>query len=222
MPESIAGKSDESGDDDRTRSRFTVVLEQFDHLPAVFSFVKLIKAPFQFSDADAKESTSTTILDEKNQEHPITPPSIAALRLIELSDRTSALLKASESEEALIKADTLTRIFNSYALGAGIPTKSNLSITSAETFSETVASHAAQHSSDVVVLPWALHGAVKAEEGVAGLLYNPLGQYFKGSNAQGSPQYATFVRKVFAEGALFLKTEHNNKCADCLPLYSYL
>jgi hypothetical protein len=55
----------------------------------------------------------------------------------------------------------------------------------------------------MIILPWALQGA-KVEEGVAATyLPNPFESMFKRSGSAGSPQYASFVRKVFADGESF-------------------
>ena len=185
-----------------------VVLEQFDHLPAVFTFCKLLQAP-----AQPKAVTST---DEKSDlgkgkaiEGLSSTISIAALRLIELTDRTSAVMKASGVPSSLLASDTLSTIFRTFTLATlGIPTTSSLSITPAETYASAVAEHAESERSQVIVLPWALKEQGQVEEASSGYLAqvaNPFAGLFgvggkSGGSKEGSPMYASFVRKVFAEG----------------------
>lgn len=203
-------------DDQISSSRFAIVLERYEHLPAIFAFCKLVKAPIDFGSASAlarPESSST--FDEKNSSlapaenvvapHRTTPIYVDALRLIELSQRPSALIKASESEETLKAADSLNQIFRAYAAGVGIPTTCALSMAAYDSFSSIVAGHAAEKRADMIMLPWSLSNG-RAEEGVAAsYLPNPFESMFKSgsSSREGSPQYATFVRRVFAEGDLY-------------------
>ncbi|SCV69534.1 BQ2448_2554 [Microbotryum intermedium] len=221
------------GDENQPRSRFAIVLEQFDNLPAVFSFCRLIQqsgdAALSIVDSsDEKKDKETEAVEgpsangHESSSQQGSNHSISALRLIELTDRTSALLKASESQETLIKADSLTRVFHSFARGLGLLTSLSLSITSQETYASVVAGHSEEYSSDVVVLPWVLPNR-QAEQGVvASYLPNPFDSIFgnDASAASGSLAYASFVRKVFADAtcdvALFL--ERGSPPADAAPL----
>jgi hypothetical protein len=193
-------------------SRFTVVLDRFDHLPAVFAFVNLIKAPLQF-DCKVARPQSQSSIPEKSYEvdSPVLGSttdadiSVDALRLIELSDRTSALLKASETQESLRAADSLSQIFRTFSTSLGINTSTSVKIVAQESFSSQVASHAAAFESDFIVVPWAV-GAIAKSEVQGGS--NPFeGMFRRATGAapglatrEGSPQYASFVRNVFAEG----------------------
>ncbi len=199
-------------DDHKSTSRFSIVLERFEHLPALFTFSRLIKAPIDFSltpTTSRPESTST--FDEKSPSDTDQRStsdyvlSVDTIRLIELSQRPSALIKAAGDEEALKAADSLNQIYRSYAAGNGIPTTSSLAVAPQDSFSSLVAAHALEKESDMILLPWSL-GNVRVEDGVAATyLPNPFESIFKtGSTArEGSPQYATFVRRVFAEGSSF-------------------
>ena len=198
-------------------SRFSIILERYEHLPAIFAFVKLIKGPLHV--VGSNRPVPGASLDEKvdyseaegsSTGHGSTgggfAPRVAALRLIELSERTSSLVQASESEENLKAADSLTQIFKSYSLGSGLPTTTSLSIIARDNFSNVVANHAEENSSEMILLPWNLAGAgMKGVDGVvAGLLPNPFESIF-GGRGEGSnetaPEYASFVRNVFAQGS---------------------
>lgn len=192
--------------------RYAVVLQQFEHLPAVFAFCKLIKAPVRFADAPHSPSSS----DEKSEEHlsplpPVESPvpasalTVSALRLVELSERTSAIISASDPLDKLVASDSLSQAFRAFAHGSGIPATASISIVGSDQFPDAVATHVEEFSSDLVVLPWALHGP-KAEPGVvAKFLPNPFEGIFRGAGGdEGAPQYASFARRVFAEGEFFL------------------
>ncbi|KAM0756252.1 hypothetical protein T439DRAFT_320950 [Meredithblackwellia eburnea MCA 4105] len=180
----------------RTISRYAFVLQQFEHLPALFAFCKLVKAP-ELVDTQSSEN-------EKTSETPsATPVSIDALRLVELTDRTSAILKASDSQETLVAADSLSQVFKTYVQGAGIDSTTALEVVGQDQFSTAVATHASEHETDLVVVPWAVQNA-KVDAGViAQYIPNPLEGFFRRNTGagEGTASYAAFVRRVFADAS---------------------
>lgn len=189
--------------------RFTVVLDRFDHLPALFNLAKIIQPPFALDVTSIEEKDSHVVASTRKT-------TIDAIRLIELSDRTSALIKASESPASLLASDTLSSIFRSFASSAGIPTTTKISVAPIEGFGSIVASHAVTVGADWIVVPWSVGGEKEKErerEGLAGWLPNPLESVLgRGAGREGSWQYAAFVRKVFAEGEF--TALHGFKCED--------
>ncbi|GAA5956519.1 hypothetical protein JCM21900_000599 [Sporobolomyces salmonicolor] len=225
-------------------SRFAVVLEQFDHLPALMAFLRLVKAPSvvdasataaggqSASDRAAVEEKSALALadDSPASSRPVFPatsktPSLSALRLVALTDRTSALLRAASSTSALLRADSLSSVLRSFAAGLGISVHSRLSIVNHEGYVEQVAQFVEESESEMLVLPWALEGVAKAGERegddeveeigvVEQYLPNPFEGLFgvekgsKGTKGGEAAEYAAFARKVFAQTscdvALFL------------------
>ncbi|CEQ39973.1 SPOSA6832_01550 [Sporobolomyces salmonicolor] len=225
-------------------SRFAVVLEQFDHLPALMAFLRLVKAPSvvnasataaggqSASDRAAAEEKSALALadDSPASSRPVFPaasntPSLSALRLVALTDRTSALLRAASSTSALLRADSLSSVLRSFAAGLGISVHSRLSIVNHEGYVEQVAQFVEESESEMLVLPWALEGVAKAGERegdddveeigvVEQYLPNPFEGLFgvekgsKGTKGGEAAEYAAFARKVFAQAscdvALFL------------------
>jgi hypothetical protein len=81
------------------------------------------------------------------------PVSIDALRLIELSDRTSAVMKSSTSD-TLLHTDPLLGIYRMFADLQGLPVSTHLSIVSYDDLAHSVVDHAKNAYSDLIVLPW--------------------------------------------------------------------
>ncbi|KAL8286345.1 hypothetical protein RQP46_004833 [Phenoliferia psychrophenolica] len=187
----------------RPTSRYAVVLQHYEQLPALFTFFKLVKAPIQFT-----ESSSTSSVNEKESATPPPPQqqqvTVDALRLVELTERTSTIIKASDSTATLVAADPLSQVWRTFLHVQGVVSTASLSIVSQDQFPALVASHAVEHASDLVVVPWALQArGTQPDAGVvAGFLPNPFeGMFRRNGVTEGSPQYATFVRRVFAESA---------------------
>ncbi|GAA6056311.1 hypothetical protein NBRC10513_005620 [Rhodotorula toruloides] len=219
--------------DEKPRSRFAVVVEQFEHLPAVMAFLRLVQAPAPV-EAGKKLALTSTAEDQKDQSDATTALNgtlstllqIAFLRLVELTDRTSALLRAAESESTLLRSDALSTVVRAFANGLGVKTRSMaLAIVAQEGYSRQVAEFAEESESEVVVLPWALpvatsstaavpagstqpQASTSTQAGVAeSWIPNPLEAYFNGTGSsrastmtiQGAVGYASYLREVYAE-----------------------
>lgn len=234
----------------RNSTRFSLVLERFESLPAIFSFFNFVKSPYagylDGSVSQDSDSPDTTVgcedpdlsleLLSKQSSHmeelggvpaivlsaPPAPAfsasstrgdrgtdtrtggvfSIEALRLIELTERTSALLKASEPAEALRSADSLTQVMRTFAAGLAIPMQSSIAVIGQEQYPKLVSEHAELHDTDMILLAWGLESERSGGDGaMSQILPNPLETMFRrgSSSREGSTMYASFVRRVFAE-----------------------
>ncbi|KAF8759943.1 Sodium/hydrogen exchanger family [Rhizoctonia solani] len=139
---------------------------------------------------------------------------IDALRLIELTERTSAVMRVTAAEE-LMHRDTLISVMRTFGHLNRIPVSSALSIVPQESFSSSVTSHARETNADLVVVPWnaapsAIEEIPQNSNGVAP--QNPFDAIFGGRSAAVDKAtalgYSQFIRRVFVESpadvALFI------------------
>ncbi|KAH9851762.1 Sodium/hydrogen exchanger family-domain-containing protein [Lenzites betulinus] len=218
-------------DDDTTRrSRFTVVLDKIEHLPGMMALTQLIlpPPPPYAERLGALSSTlegSSNLLTEKRSPSPPTPVqavSIDALRLIELSDRTSAVMKGSNTEH-LLATDPLLDIFTTFGALHGVSVGNELAIVPFDDLGVSVADHAQRNGSQLVLVPWlpphysldetpaqapgavaptgdnATPGAVTPR---AGYMHNPFEALFRATapghdNTDVSLVHSQFVRSLF-------------------------
>ncbi|BGP38234.1 K(+)/H(+) antiporter [Rhodotorula kratochvilovae] len=225
--------------DERPRTRFAVVVEQFEHLPAVMAFLRLVQPVPTFPTEQKQVSPATQEKKDLQAEldsdgasssghdtGAATPgPSavqLALLRIVELTDRTSALFRSAESEQALLRADPLSVVLRAFTAGLGARVRRlSLALVAQDAYARQVAAFVEETESELVVLPWALPGGalVPTPENGAGTgvaeswLPNPLEALFGDSSAasvsvQSAVGYASALREVFAEApcdvALFL------------------
>lgn len=142
--------------------------------------------------------------------------SIDALRLVPLTERTSAVMKVAESEETL-RADPLINVFKTFAHLNRLPIRSMMAVVSSDQFSATVVGRASRENANMIVVPWSMPVAqsttmtspavVSGSTGYFSSLINPFDSIFGGdatTSATGSnsgssttPQQANFIRKVF-------------------------
>ena len=148
--------SDSDGMDDvqigeYLKRRFTVVLDKLEHLPGAMAFSQLIHPPVQ-------SLTEKRRLSGENRGTPtsIKPrPSFAieSLRLIELSDRTSAVMRSSVVD-SLLKTDPILAVFRMFGQLNMLPISSAMAIVPYEDLAWTVVQHARGFGADLVLIPW--------------------------------------------------------------------
>ena len=131
-----------SGSDENLKTRFTVVLDKLEHLPGMMALTQLIQPSLS-------EPRSVPIQED------VLPRSITteALRLIELSDRVSAVMKSSISDTLLL-TDPMLSIFRMFGHLNGIKVSPALSIVKFDDLAYSVAEHANNHDSDMILIPW--------------------------------------------------------------------
>ena len=206
------------------RHRFTVVLDKLDHIPGAMALTQLI-LPLRGMQTDVALTTTTTptttthTIDKTVK---IPDVSMEALQLIELSDRTSAMMKSSVAD-SLIHTDPVLGIFRMFGELNELAVTTSLSVVPYDDLAHSVAEHAQRHGSHLVLLPWLLTAAPTAvdspETGVSGGGgkgdHNPFDALFgsvSGSKTDKPPSemHSQFVRGVFAQSktdvALFIDT----------------
>ncbi|GAA5926839.1 hypothetical protein JCM10213_002463 [Rhodosporidiobolus nylandii] len=156
--------------------------------------------------------------------------SLAALRLVPLTGRTSNRFKSSETEGTLLKQDSLASVLSSFVSSQlGLPTALSLTLTAPDTYPGAVTSFVAERDAELLLVPWALPRVSAEEAGVfEGVLRNPFEGLFGGRDAgtslgvQGSVGWAGVVRRVFAESpcdvALLLDNSRNSTSSH--PAYA--
>jgi len=175
--------------EDRVRSRFTFVFNRMEDLPSMMAFTKMIQTPMQY--------LSQTDLSEKSAAPNPAHVSIDALRLLELSERMSAAMKASDLESTA-RHDPLSNIYGTFAGLNGFKVVPEMAIVHAEEFPISVTNFARDKYSDMIVVPWASGTSTTASD--EGPAVNPFENIFRNnthSAAERSPQYAAFVRATF-------------------------
>ncbi|SJX65374.1 related to KHA1-Putative K+/H+ antiporter [Sporisorium reilianum f. sp. reilianum] len=81
--------------------------------------------------------------------------SIDALRLVELTDRTSAVMKVSESEDTM-RADPIINVFQTFAHLNGLPVQATMSVIPQEEFATAVTRRCKAAGSNFIILPMTL------------------------------------------------------------------
>ena len=127
------------------RYRFTVVLDRLEHVPGILALTQLILPTS--SEARIMSCMADTVYSKKPE------AVVNALRLIELSDRTSAVMKSSVAE-TLKNTDPVLGIFRMFGELNEATVLTSLSVVPCQDFPKMAADHAARHASQLILLSW--------------------------------------------------------------------
>ncbi|GAA5875255.1 hypothetical protein JCM1840_001912 [Sporobolomyces johnsonii] len=227
------GPLDTPADSSQTRTRFTVVLDKLESMGAIFILTKLLAMPSTPASSNsptagnAVTSSAGLLEEDRKRTSPAFPAdaaprtsssraliSLSPLRLVELTERASAVMLASDAAAEHLKRDPLTALYRTFAavVGQGITVpRGDFAITGPENFAETVATKADEAGSEMILVPWKLGGEAYQQESVlASLIPNPFEHIF-GNTLPGSTSfsasradsslYAAFLRDLFASAS---------------------
>ncbi|KAF9481959.1 hypothetical protein BDN70DRAFT_875579 [Pholiota conissans] len=130
------------------KTRFTVVLDKLEHLPGMMALTKLIQPSVVLSIDSTNDRRQSTVVQSGHQSI-----NTEALRLIELSDRVSAVMKSSVSDTLLL-TDPILAIYRMFSQLNGMSVFPSLSIVKFEDLATSVVDHAKNYDSDMILIPW--------------------------------------------------------------------
>jgi len=140
----LSDKDDEGG---VAKRRFTVILDKLEHLPSMMAITQLLQpSPPPYSQTESNPNQAPG-----NQ--PDSPIHFSALRLIELADRPSDVMKSSATE-TLLHTDPLIAIFRTFTELNGLSLSAALSIVPFNSLATSVAEHAQAAGTQLVLVPW--------------------------------------------------------------------
>ena len=138
-------RSIQDSEDGTTKRRFTVVLVKFEHLPSILAITQLLQPPPPaYSQMKSGSSQSPRNQGETH---------FGALRLIELADRPSDVMKSSATD-SLLHMDPLIAVFHAFAELNGPPVSAALSIVPFNALATSVAEHVSAAGAQLVLVPW--------------------------------------------------------------------
>ncbi|KAI9443433.1 Sodium/hydrogen exchanger family-domain-containing protein [Lactarius indigo] len=207
-------KDDESGTRDRWPStghdddgvwkrRFTMILDKLEHLPSMMAITQLLQppAPPTYSRTKSFSSSQRSGMEEEEPAH------FGALRLIELTDRPSDVMKSSATD-ALLHTDPLLSIFRTFSELNGLSVSTALSMVPFDRLATSVGEHVRAAGAQLVLVPWLPSAQVApdttAETGGAPMSdaiatdRSPFDALFL-TNGSASLLHSHFVRGVFAQ-----------------------
>ncbi|KAI0201564.1 K+/H+ antiporter 1 [Astrocystis sublimbata] len=156
--------SDRGGSSEKIPSadvRRLLMYLRLDSLPSLFTFISLLGE----EQASVPRSTSE---DDIHQRAPIKkrPLEVHALRIVELTERTSSVMKVTEGDDAS-RRDPVVNAVRTFSQLNDVAVSGSVVVAPEESYAETVTSHAAEHNSDFVLIPWSEIGSTTEDQSIS-------------------------------------------------------
>lgn len=151
-----------------TQVRRLLVYLRLDSLPSLFTFITLLGGERPAVTAKTHRSKSELSTVPENFESTTNsssalvskrPLEVHGLRMLELTERTSSVMKVAEMEEYSYK-DPVVNAFRTFAQLNNVAVSGEVSVVPESSYAETLANQAIDHLSDLILIPWNENGVV--------------------------------------------------------------
>ncbi|KDQ15147.1 hypothetical protein BOTBODRAFT_65764 [Botryobasidium botryosum FD-172 SS1] len=191
------GDTTPSRDDYPLKSRFTVVLDRLEHLPALMGITQLLRKPLPVLPQETTPTSQTAPVA-------VDRTRVDALRLVELTERTSAVMRSSMASDFIL-TDHMVNIFRTYGDLNDVPISPSLVIVSRDQFTPSVVDHAVENNSDLIIISWlpptprAPGGATSDDNPAHASPFDALFRTTPSNDNPPSVLHSHFIRGVFSQ-----------------------
>lgn len=163
-----SGESKDSGKGFRI-NKITMLL-RLDSLPSLFTFINLLGGEYEPSTPKVHKAKIARI----EEEDPVSPSlessipkkrplEVDGLRIIPLTQRTSTVMKVSEVDE-FTDRDPVLNVFRTFGRLNHLAVSAGISVAPESSFAEVLTNRAAERSSELLLVPWSVTGAVTDQQ----------------------------------------------------------
>lgn len=148
-----------------TRVQNVLIYLRLDSLPSLFTFINLLGEgnstvvsrvhPSKSNLTSAPEHDSTILTTTHSQKS--RPLQVHGVRLMELTERTSSVMKITEEHSV---RDPVVNAFQTFAQLNNVASSGGLSVVPEASYAETLASKANHLTSDLILIPWSENGSL--------------------------------------------------------------
>ncbi len=175
--------------------RKLLVCLRLDSLPSLFTFVSLLSGEGQAAISKpkahpAKNGKSSTTAEESFPDiHKQRPLEIHGLRMLELTERLSSVMKESEVDEWSTR-DPVVNAFYTFGSLSNVAVSGEVQLVPIGSYASLLNERASQRGSDMILLPWSETGSISEN--------SALGFVEPAQNAFGNDSYNHLVAKMLA------------------------
>ncbi|KAI1109305.1 K+/H+ antiporter 1 [Nemania sp. NC0429] len=159
----VSADSDSAESSDKlsdSNIRRLLIYLRLDSLPSLFTFISLLGE-------ERVVQPSSISGDDVKQEPQIKkrPLEVHALRIVELTERTSTVMKVTEGGDAS-RRDPVVNAIRTFSQLNDVAVSGNVVVAPEESYAETVTMHASDQKSDFVLIPWSQIGSVVEDQSI--------------------------------------------------------
>lgn len=147
----------------KTQIRRMLVQLRLDSLPGLFTFISLLSGSNSRKDDNAlhgedaaPESQSAAPVNARRHLH------VHGIRILELTERTSSVMKVSETNE-LARRDPIVNTFRTFSQLHDVAVSGQVAVVPSASFPGTLAAEATETNSDFVLIPWGEKGVTEEQ-----------------------------------------------------------
>ncbi|KAL8868470.1 MAG: hypothetical protein Q9174_004971, partial [Haloplaca sp. 1 TL-2023] len=150
--------------DDASDVRRLLVYLRLESLPSLFTFISLLGGERPESSVNRLHPSKVVANSEKNNDETWTsikkrPLQVHGLRMLELTERLSSVMKESEIEDVSTR-DPVVNSFHSFGQLNNLSTSGDVEIVPEGSYAHTLAHSASEQCTDMVLLPWSESGSL--------------------------------------------------------------
>ncbi|KAI1175928.1 K+/H+ antiporter 1 [Nemania sp. FL0916] len=133
---------------------------RLDSLPSLFTFISLLGEEHAAKPADTANDTTQGPPIKKR------PLEVHALRIVELTERTSTVMKVTEGEDAS-RRDPVVNAVRTFSQLNDVAVSGSVVVAPEESYAETVMMRASEQKSDFVLIPWSEIGSTTEDQSIS-------------------------------------------------------
>jgi len=158
-----------------TQIRRLLLYLRLESLPSLFTFITLLGGDRSTTVTKIHRSMANQPEVQKESSSVVAkrPLQVHGLRLLELTERTSSVMKVSEVDENTFR-DPVVNAFRTFAQLNNVAASGGVAIVPESSYAETITSKASEMSSDLMLIPWSATGSMS--EGDHSLMSNTSSQ----------------------------------------------
>ncbi|KAI0506050.1 K+/H+ antiporter 1 [Xylaria bambusicola] len=139
--------------------RRLLIYLRLDSLPSLFTFISLLGEEHTPKSARTSADETKPIIRKR-------PLEVHALRIVELTERTSSVMKVTEGDDAS-RRDPVVNAVRTFSLLNEVAVSGSVVVAPEESYAETVATHASEQRSDFVLIPWSEVGSNTEDQSIS-------------------------------------------------------
>lgn len=185
--------------DSELRTKFALVLEKVEQLAPAMTLTQLLQPNDTPQRASFRKATEAGFESDEESSDNSSRIKVDTLRLIELTNRTSAVIRSQESS-GLLYNDPVVSAYRTFGNLNRLVVSASLSVVSHGEFPEAISQHAINSEAEMVIIPWSrgTTSLLSGESSSDGR--NPFDGAFHKTTTQdqtSSIVYSEFIRSVF-------------------------
>ncbi|CAG8455819.1 23309_t:CDS:2 [Cetraspora pellucida] len=185
-------KKDLESANDTNDLKLLAVLDKVENLPAMITFVQLL----QHNNTSAKSGLQNSDRDTGSDITQINKPmNVHVLRLVELTQRMSAVMKFNEISETILH-DPIMNMFSALSQVSSVKVEPKLSVAAPKDFCREIIEKIQDADINLVIIPWGGAGEIE-DAPIENRDHAPR------EKKNTSPQVSTFIQNVFSEAAIY-------------------